>query len=57
MLAADGAAHPGKINLGAQDSRSSMEGYLHQGWGDFKKKSFNFFLRFIYTQSLSKKVL
>lgn len=32
-LGADRAPCPGKVNLGAGSSRSSMEGYLHAGLG------------------------
>lgn len=36
--------------------RSSMEGCLHLGWDDFKEKSFDFFLGFIYIHPLSERV-
>jgi hypothetical protein len=45
------------MNLGARGWRNGMEECLHPGAGDFKEKSFDFFLGFIYTQLLSKKVL
>lgn len=57
MLGGDRAVCPGKMNLGARGWRNGMEECLHPGAGDFKEKSFDFFLGFIYTQLLSKKVL
>lgn len=56
-LGADGAACPGKMNLGAGVQEAVWKDASIWVWGDFKEESFDFFLGFIYAQPLSKKLL